>query len=396
MKWYFAINEQGTRTDVGQLARLAVISARRHTTLVPHLLYRGARCEFTEWMEAHGVKVIDVVPRYDAAIQRAINAGWYPRGMSGHWLRTEICHVEQEDPFVLYTDVDILFLKPIDLSGLRPSFFACAPEVEATRRDHFNSGVMVMNLPALRTDYGRLQSAIEHRFEHGEKTPFHDQTIFNEVYRDQWDLLDPIYNWKPYWKPNPDAAIFHFHGPKLDTIEELIDGIWKWETTSGYGMLAGEMIARHLPNYVPYFEIMRDLSSPGDALHTRLERILRAIPTALPAIRAAWQSHGGGDLGSSRPWSAHAVTQEGAPPGPGWRPDGPRAWASPDGRALVVRDDGLTPAVWRARVATTAVDRPSPAFLADPLGRVRLFVSAEAACRACAGALEAKKAARPS
>lgn len=390
MKWYFGINEQGTTTDVGELARLAVISAKRHTSLVPHLLYRGARSAFTEWMEAQGVTVIDVLPRYEAAIERAVRAGWYPRGMNGHWLRTEICHIEREDPFVLYTDVDILFLKPIDLSGLRPNFFACSPENDQARRDHFNSGVMLMNVPALRTDYGRLRAAIEHRFTHGERTPFHDQAIYNEVYRGQWDLLDPIYNWKPYWKANPDAAIFHFHGPKLDTIEALIAGTWNWRDDSGYGMLAGEMIARHLPNYVPYLELMRGLSFPGDNMLSRLDRVLAAIPTAWPAIRSAWLANGGGGGDDDRPWSAPS----GPPPNPTWRPDGPRAWVSPDGLARVVRDDGLKPPVWRAWVFNEAGERTTSGFLTDRLGRVRGFADAAEASRECAAAMGQKKAAR--
>ena len=111
MKWYFAINESGTRNDAGALARLAVLSARQQTTLEPHMLYRGERSEFTDWMERQGVRIIDVVPRYERSLQRAISEGWYPSGWTGHWLRTEICLLEHQEEFVLYTDVDVIFLR---------------------------------------------------------------------------------------------------------------------------------------------------------------------------------------------------------------------------------------------------------------------------------------------
>jgi len=127
LKWYFAINETGTRTGAGHLARLAVTSARRFTNLDPHLLYYGRRNGFTAWMEEQGVNIIDTKPGFEPAMARAMDAGWYPRTLSGHWLRTEICNIETSAPFVLYTDVDVMFMKSIDLSAVEPRYFACAP-----------------------------------------------------------------------------------------------------------------------------------------------------------------------------------------------------------------------------------------------------------------------------
>ena len=48
MKWYFGLNEGGTRLDLGDLAKLAVTSARRFTNLRPHMLYHGNRNAFTQ------------------------------------------------------------------------------------------------------------------------------------------------------------------------------------------------------------------------------------------------------------------------------------------------------------------------------------------------------------
>jgi hypothetical protein len=387
MKWYFAINQQGTGNEAGALARLAVRSARKTTNLEPYLLYRGERSQFTAWMEDQGVTIIDVLPQYETSLQRAITEGWYPSAWTGHWLRTEICNVELEDEFVLYTDVDVIFLKPIELSGVRPRFFACAPEMNINERAHFNTGVMVMNVPALRADYPRLRAAIEHRFSTGARTPFHDQTIYNSVYHGLQDQLDPIYNWKPYWPANPKAAIFHFHGPKLNAIEAVIAGTWSLE--SEYGLMVGRLLGQHLPQYVPYLEIMRDMAHPGDPLRERLEVILRGIPTAVSAGRSALKLYDQRDDALPRPTTATAQRPD-LPPERLWRQIGQYAWERADGRAFVTEDAGRSGPAWTGALRLCVVGQPSPKFLADHLGRVRAFASAEDAMEVCDATLTEK------
>jgi hypothetical protein len=60
VKWYFAINEAGALGEVGWHARLAVLSALQRTSLDPVLLHTGAPGSLTEWMESHGVRVLNV------------------------------------------------------------------------------------------------------------------------------------------------------------------------------------------------------------------------------------------------------------------------------------------------------------------------------------------------
>ena len=390
MKWYFGINEQGVSSDAGHLARLAVISAQRNTDLKPHLLYRGERNRFTAWMEDRGVTVIDTLPQFEPVLRRAINGGWYPSGLTGHWLRTEICHIEQQDEFVLYTDVDVIFLRSIDLGRLRPRFFACAPETRIDERTHFSSGVMLMNVPALRADYPRLRATIEARFLEGPRVPFHDQAIYNSVYAGQWDLLDPVYNWKPYWAANPSAAIFHFHGPKVDAIRAMIDGKWAWEDESGYGLKAGEMIATMLPNYLVYLEVMRDLLEPGDRFRLQLEGVLRDAPAALPRLRAEWERYRkaaeGLDLEPdpvvlpAPPGSGVAIPSQLLATDPtGWQPDGMQAWVRRDRRAYVFQDAGA----WVAALRHPAPGRVDPDFVTDAVGRIVHFPTVLAAQEAC-------------
>src|SRR4051794_31123243 len=97
IKWYFAINQAGASSWLGLHSKLAVLSAIRAGGLSPHLLYMGARGAFTEWMEAHGVAVIDAGLTFMAAFEEAARAGRHPASFSGHWLRTGICLLEQSD-----------------------------------------------------------------------------------------------------------------------------------------------------------------------------------------------------------------------------------------------------------------------------------------------------------
>ncbi len=416
MKWYFGLNEGGTRLDLGDLAKLAVTSAKRFTNLRPHMLYHGNRNAFTQWMEAQGVTVIDVRLSYDASMRKAIQAGWYPAPLEGHWLRTEICNIECEEEFVLYTDIDVVFLKPIDLTSVRPRLFACAPEFDKENWSYFNSGVMVMNIPALRADYLRLRGHIEERFRDPANGAFNDQPVYNALYAGQWDRLDPIYNWKPYWDVNPEAAIFHFHGPKFDTIREIIDGTWNWKHL--YGERAGTMVSGHFPLYLAYFKMMLDLTEPGSRLRDMIEGILRDGPAALPAMLETRKLYVPAEDGGPvvppiippaiplaatpvAPLAAPmAATQAAEPPPPApsmpdgegaWVAQGINAWLRADGRSLVFRDGPAEQGPWLAGLRGDAAAWIDPTFLTDPLGRLRAFPSAEQARAACDATLSGQE-----
>ncbi len=62
MRWYFALDEQGSRGSTGDDAKTAIRTARQVGGLEPHLLYHGARNDFTAWAERNGVRVIDTTP----------------------------------------------------------------------------------------------------------------------------------------------------------------------------------------------------------------------------------------------------------------------------------------------------------------------------------------------
>jgi len=226
MRWYFAIDEAGGLGETGSLARLAVLSARAVGGLEPVLLYFGARTAFTAWMEHHGVRVVDIQPRFLPMFTQAQAAGTFQPHSIGHWLRLEIPAVEQEHEFVLYTDCDMIFLRRFALSHLRPKVFAAAPEMQPDNWNNFNSGVMLLNVPAMRATYPALEEQIKFRINAGDFLRYNDQFALNEAYRGLWDRLDPLYNYKPYWPFTSRAPILHFHGPKPGVLEAIATGHW--------------------------------------------------------------------------------------------------------------------------------------------------------------------------
>ena len=265
IKWYFAINEAGAASWLGLHAKLAVLSAARAGGLSPHLLYMGARGAFTEWMQAHGVAVIDAGLSFLPAFEDAARAGRHPANFAGHWLRTGICLIEQSEEFVLYTDCDVIFRRTPDLSGAQPEFIACAPEFNPNHWDYFNSGVMVMNVPALRREYQDFEKFVVDSLASAAIGHFDDQLAYNKFYSGRWSHADPALNWKPYWGFDERAIITHYHGPKLDAMRLVLDGLLPWDDE--HCRMQGTLFIALLPAYIAH---LRDLLAiVGDEFERR-------------------------------------------------------------------------------------------------------------------------------
>jgi hypothetical protein len=223
-KWYFAANLNAFKHAFDQI-QAAVISAGRETTLKPICLVDDHRdlsevADRLAWLEQMGVALMP----HKAELFGIVRQHFGPQAdvFSGHWLRCDIPILESEDDFVLYTDIDIVFRKPIDFGSLAPACLACAPEHRQDDFDYFNSGVMVMNVPALRATRGTLIDVLRDRLN---TMPAHDdQGALNVAYRHGWTRLPNRYNWKPYWGYSDDAAIVHFHGPKPGVIRRMLGG----------------------------------------------------------------------------------------------------------------------------------------------------------------------------
>ena len=224
MKWYFAMSEASLARpehDWPGLMMAAVNSAARNTSLRPHLLYDGQSNALTDDLARRGVTIIPHrVSLYEAlaayAARTRQQAMWLPMAAAA-FLRFDIPILEQEDARVLYTDVDVLFLtEPRFFAAERPSLFAASTQ-QTDQYDDMNSGVMLINVPAMRTDHAALCAFAEANLQLGL-----DQEVLRVFYRGRYDLLDRSLNWKPYWGHNPLAQIVHFHGPKPTLVRTAL------------------------------------------------------------------------------------------------------------------------------------------------------------------------------
>jgi hypothetical protein len=278
VRWYFAIDEAGAATIVGEHAKLAVQTARSVGGLEPVLLYHGARNALTVWMEQAGVKVIDTAPRFLPAIRAAEAAGTYRPHSIGHWLRLAIPLVEPEQEFVLYTDCDVIFLRPFDRRGIRPAYLAAAPEFARDDWSYFNGGVMVLNVPAMRATLPEVEALVTANISASLAYNYDDQVVLNEFYRGKWDRLDPVCNWKPYWGYDQRAAILHFHGPKLGAAEAIAAGTWSRGSKVGAKLAA--MLDAGIDGYIAWSNVL------GDALQmANMDAALRFHRLASALIR---------------------------------------------------------------------------------------------------------------
>lgn len=216
MRWYFCINEALPRYE--QMIRAAIVTAREKTSLEPHLLYDGPACEAIEDFKRAGVTVhcahVDFLqgnPAYQGK-QLAI--------AQGAFLRLLIPDFEREHEFVLYTDCDVLFRADLDLDAYRPKILAAAPESSPDDWSRFNSGVMVLNVEALKQARSSLASIAKPYPSVGT----YDQGALNVHFRDRWDRLPAEYNWKTYWPSNPAARIIHYHGAKPEQMGRYLRG----------------------------------------------------------------------------------------------------------------------------------------------------------------------------
>lgn len=232
MKWYFCANEDGLFRYESSI-RVAVESAIAKTTLDPHVIYDGGDHPILDWMCARGVTVVRRrTPLEPDILKRAEGPGYKHRIALAVFLRYEVPLAEPDEEFCLYTDSDVMFVGDPDVASVKPAFVAAAPEFIQDDWSYFNSGVMMMNLEAMRREYDALINRSREMLLG--PTPY-DQPALNDFYAGRWDRLPLEWNWKPYWGHNPDAKIVHFHGPKFQVMryllgegpETLVHDIWR-------------------------------------------------------------------------------------------------------------------------------------------------------------------------
>ena len=136
MRIIFAINHPAASTHYVEYASLAIASARQ-VGYEPVLLFDGESPPID-------VEKIECRSRFSQEMRAALRPDEYLIA-AGAMLRLEIPFLF-DDEYVLYTDVDVLFLRRLEL----PTVLHWGMVPEDRLGSHFNSGVSVMHLPELR------------------------------------------------------------------------------------------------------------------------------------------------------------------------------------------------------------------------------------------------------
>jgi len=247
MKWIFALNAESVE-GYGDFARVAVVSALQNTSLQPVCLFDGGEGSFPDWLRKRGVEVVLARSRFHGDLELLAREKNQPSVLNtggGAFLRLEIPRIAREvgwtDEFVFYTDCDVIFERdprPL-LERFRPRWFGACSETSQKRMLDMNTGAMLMNVHALDADAGfeqwtraNLARCVAFAFDQGAYRVFYnpphrlswrlgipDRFFYPVMARLplqtwKWEKLPLELNWKPYWGPNPDAYVIHFHGLK--------------------------------------------------------------------------------------------------------------------------------------------------------------------------------------
>src|ERR1700741_1764728 len=120
MKWFFALTEDSTAFgQYAEMIMVAVHTAKKFTSLVPHCIYDGGENDFTAWLSNHGVQIV----RHRSFVREALAELGRRKGnphlaaaLSGAFSRVELPEIVTRtsgSERVLYTDCDVMFLDEI-------------------------------------------------------------------------------------------------------------------------------------------------------------------------------------------------------------------------------------------------------------------------------------------
>ena len=238
------------------MIKAAVCSARRNTWLQPHLIYDGEPSGFTRDLQELGVTIIwhrsslypqmEILPNFPLAIS------------AGAYLRVDIPWLEPDDDYALYTDCDVLFRTQPAIMHLRPALFACAPQMNRGDPNDINTGVMLINIKAMRRELPAFSRFIVENLQRFSALS-HDQSALQEFFAGRYEQLPDEMNWKPYWGASDAAQIVHFHGPKPGAVRKILadpaypmNAIWRGLLTAD--LQAYEQYVHEWDTYVALVE----------------------------------------------------------------------------------------------------------------------------------------------
>jgi lipopolysaccharide biosynthesis glycosyltransferase len=260
LKWLFALHIGGqTNDEYIRMAKVAVISAVRYTTLEPFCLLDVDETlsleaqeqirSIADWLGGFNVNIIRHRPLWAKDIDRIVADGATVRHFSASplyrsaaalrstFLRIDIPVLGFTDDFVLYTDVDVIFTREITLDdfGPRPKYFAVGTEVDQVST-YFNAGVMLYNIRNMQKTYQKFIRStfspenLSGGLHFGSFGPG-DQGALNYFYRGEYAASVrgfALFNWKPYWRQCDERcphepAIIHWHGPKPSDYASFLE-----------------------------------------------------------------------------------------------------------------------------------------------------------------------------
>lgn len=160
MQWFLALAEASPAfKQYGDMVKVAIHTALRHTSLRPHFLYDGGENHLTRWLRDREIPIIGRRTFLEDDIA-GLRCGEHEvnirSALRGILLRIELPQLGAQiglDERVLYTDCDVFFLAEIaaELAAIECKYFAVAPEFNREDYYQMNTGVMWMNLSMLRT-----------------------------------------------------------------------------------------------------------------------------------------------------------------------------------------------------------------------------------------------------
>src|ERR1051325_4951889 len=120
MHWFFALTEDSTAfRQYAEMIMVAVHTAKKSTSLVPHCIYDGGDNDFTAWLAKHGVRIV----RHRSFIRDALTELGRQKGnphlaaaLSGAFSRVELPEIVARlggAGRVLYTDCEVIFVSEV-------------------------------------------------------------------------------------------------------------------------------------------------------------------------------------------------------------------------------------------------------------------------------------------
>lgn len=207
-------------SQYAEMAKVAVYTALKHTSLRPHFVYEGGENAFTRWLRDRAIPIIphrSSLARSFPKVGRSKADIPLAAALSGAFLRVDLPEIAAgmgETGRIFYTDCDVIFRGEVtaELDAARCRYFSVAPEFSPDDYERMNTGAMLMHVQP------RFREFIIEEME-SLRADSWDQSAYRRFYRGEngerlWDDLPPTLNWKPYWGANPTAKIIHFHGPK--------------------------------------------------------------------------------------------------------------------------------------------------------------------------------------